>query len=825
MKKILSVLMILCMLMGVITFSVSAEATNFVSEDISGFETGRNEWKVLGGGNLKITDNPTGAGKVLCYSSIPDKSFATPQINIRSFIQDNVKEPTKIYGSLDIYSPSADIFDVLIRIRTNTADGFSKCKTDGKNYCTISKFSCFEEEWTRVTFSLEVTASDLASTEDWNLCFDNISNSTKDKIYLDNLYLGLEEECDIPENEDTGEVINDEESTSTDENASFINSTFDDGVGSWKILSAGEVSVADNPVGEGKALKYTVAQDAKSFHSPLIDIRPIILKNITGEHTVYGSIDIYSETEIKSLLLRIRTQTPEGYSVCESEGKNYCSIGSSSVPAGKWSTIVFSLEVTEEDLSSNEYWNFCFDNLNGGESSVTVYFDNFYLGLEEPEEKEDIRAEIPEKTPVSRQENTLVGTIRWDAFTKSTPDGTDPASQVARVLSPKKYHGQAPFFSEVNADGTISFPEYTVETWEKEAEYAVAGGLDYFAYLWYETGSAMSSPRKLHLLSEKKDTIKMCGILEALRPESTMNELFDAMKDSCYLTLDGRPVIFLYGLNENDNWNEKTIKKLRQDAANAGIEKSLYVVGMFFSKHLLVFNENIQKDVDAISWYSVGATETAQPYQSLAKDCEETMKIMGGFTLGNNKDIIPAFTAGRDTRARIETGVSWVDGDPNAKDDLLKPYKNKYSLLPTMDELESHMYNVISYAQTSPNAMTNIVCSYGWNEHEEGGWLCPTITVDENGDPVYNDDGTIKVNTERLDALKRAIDRVRQEASVSDPSNPNGTPEATPVGGTNTNNGGFNILYIIIPVAGAVVVGAIIAILVIKKKKSQKTEE
>ncbi len=827
MKRIISALMILCMLMSVITLSVSADETNFVPEDVSGLETGVKEWTTLAGGTAMITDNPVGEGKVLCYTNIPDKTYASPQIDIRKYVQDNVKEPTKVYGSLDIFCPDTDLLNLLIRIRTKTKDGFSMCKADGQAFCMIGKLTGFEGEWTRASFSFEVTESDLASTEPWNLCFDGLSRMTQNKIFIDNLYLGLEEFCDIPENDDTGA----ENKVPAGEGENFIepqNGTFEEGTHDWKAINnVGEISVVSNPSGEGKVLKYTVTENAQNYHSPQLDIRGAVRKNLTEENVIYGSIDIYSDIEIKTLIFRIRTQTPQGFSLCENDDKNFCTIKTAAVSAGKWTTVIFPIEITDTDMASNESWNFCFDGLANGRTEFTAYFDNFYLGLEEPEEKEDIRAEIPEKTPVTRQENTLIGTIRWDAFTASTPDGKDPASQVARVLSPKKYHSQAPFFSTVNEDGTIAFPEYTVETWEKEAEYAVAGGLDYFAYLWYETEDKMSDPRKLHLQSEKKDIIKFCAILEKIRSESTMNEIFDAMKDSCYLTLDGRPVIFLYGLS-SDNWTPSAIKKLRQAAANAGIEKSLYIVGMLYSKHLLVFNENLSKDIDAISWYGVGATETGQSYESLAKDCEETMKLIGGFTLGNNKDIIPSFTTGRDTRARIETGVSWVDGDPNAKDDLLKPYKNKYALAPTMQELEDHIFNVLTYTQTSPNAMTNIVCSYGWNEHEEGGWLCPTITVDENGDPVYNEDGTIKANTERLDALKRAIDRVRAgDSAPSASSDPSASPDITPAGGNNTNNGGgFNILYVIIPaVAVIIIAGVIVTVLVIKKKKADKTEE
>ncbi len=820
MKKLLSILLVLCMLSSFVTFTVLAEEENFIPESDSTFESGNHTWKTLGsGGLLKVVDNPTGEGKVLCYSGIPDQSFASPQIDVREYITKNISEETTLYGSMDIYTKSDDLANVLIRIRTKTADGFSMCAADGKNYCSLGKVNVYAGEWTRVTFTFDVAEQDFSSTENWDICFDGLSRSTKEAIYIDNFYIGTEEESPLEENEDNGEtntpVAEGEAVNFLSENAS----TFESGNTSWSVLGGGTVSVVDNPSGEGKVLCYSDIDLEKSYASPRLDIRGAIQKNVDEEVTIYGSMDIYCEKDLSNRLIRLRTTTPEGFSMCAADDKPYCAIGAMGAPAGEWTTVNFSFEIFEEDLESQEPWHLCFDNTAKDlEADDKIYIDNVYIGLVEREEAGIEKKPIPEKTPVSRFEKTLVGTIRWDAFTKSTPDGMDPASQVARVLSPAKYHCQAPFFSIVNEDGTISFPEYTVETWEKEAEYAVAGGLDYFAYLWYETTDAMSQPRKLHLQSEKKDTIKMCGILESPRSKKSMDELYTAMKDSCYLSLDGRPVLFIYGIGGKDSkWKKSDIDKLRQDAANAGVEGSLYIVGMCFTENLSTFADVVAKGVDAISWYGVSALKTGEPFSVLATRTETTMVKMGGYALGNNIDIIPAFSAGRDTRARIETGVTWVDGDPNAENDADKPYHNWYTLEPSMDEFQAHIEAVLTYASTQPNAKTNIVCSYGWNEHEEGGWLCPTIMVDENGNPIYNEDGTIKVNTERLDALKAAKEKVLNTAVSTDDTTATPTPSEAPQG--QGNNSGFNPLFIIIP--AVIVIGAVVVGVVVTKKKKE----
>lgn len=592
-------------------------------------------------------------------------------------------------------------------------------------------------------------------------------------------------------------------------------STFETGTTAWQAFAGGSVAAKPNPNGEGNVLEYTVDK-TKTWASPALDIKPLIQK--AGEAgTYYLYMELYAEENV-STSVTIRTNDTS-FSMSDAAKNNYPRLGQASVSAGEWLTYEAEINIEEDDLNLKEgYWFLCFDGLS--RFCDKFYVDNVYLSTEPLEiERPEDGVEVPAKTAITRSDKTLIGTIRWDAFTKSTPDGTDPASQVARVLSPAKYHNQAPFFASVESDGTVSFPEYTVELWEKEAEYAVNGGLDYFAYLWYETTDAMSQPRKLHLESSKKDTIKMCGILESVRSNKTMNELFEAMKDSCYLRLDGRPVLYLYGV---DDWTAENVEKVRKQAVLAGIRESLYVVGMTTDKTM--FTANLKKDIDAVSWYSTGADKKDMTYAELAKSCEDVLNTMGILVKSGKIDVIPSFTTGRDSRARIETGVSWVKGDPKATEDSQKPYGNRYSLQPTMDELKTHVTKFLDFMLANKEVTTsNLVCSYGWNEHEEGGWLCPTLECDENGNPVKDANGNNKANTERLDALREVVDAYRaKEASGETPA-----PDVTDVPGVaetpvkTDNKGRFNALWVIVP-AAVVVCGGAAAFVIVKKKKKSK---
>jgi hypothetical protein len=284
------------------------------------------------------------------------------------------------------------------------------------------------------------------------------------------------------------------------------------------------------------------------------------------------------------------------------------------------------------------------------------------------------------------------------------------------------------------------------------------------------------------------------------------------MKDSCYLTLDGRPVLFIY---QYPQWSDADILTLRQMAANAGIEKALYIVAMHIISDTL-FAKNMQRDFDAYSWYGIGAGETGESFESLATRCEDLTTKVGGWALLTNKDIIPSFTTGRDTRARIETGVTWVDGDPNATEDKDKPYQNKWAYQPTPDELEKHFTNIYKYVQENPDqTKANLILSYGWNEHEEGGWLCPTLLCDENGNPIKDENGKNKVNDERLRAINKVLVALRGDKNYDGEEVIETTeaPQITPLPEPQQNNTNF---YWIIPI---VVLGAVTGVIVVAKKK------
>lgn len=592
-----------------------------------------------------------------------------------------------------------------------------------------------------------------------------------------------------PTNESVVQITSDTEILTSSTNLlTGNNTTFETGVGDWTAFGGGTIQSAANPDGDGNVLKFS--SPSHTWDTPAIDIKNFIQSNATKEAYVKVVMSIYSPSDVTTTM-KIRVAETDDLSIAANAELTHPKIGGETVSAGKWTEVVGEFTVTESDLANDaSYWRLCLDGLSN--YTDTLYLDNVQIYIDEGE------VVLPTPNEITRGDYMKIGAIRWDAYTETTADGMDVASQVARILTPSQYHWQVPFFANIDEEGTVSFPEYTVETWEKEAEYATNAGIDYFAYLWYDTDDAMSQARKAHLQSDKKDTIEMCAILETIRTHSTMQELYAAMQEDYYLKVEGMPVVFLY---TQDDWTAEEVLKLRQDAVRAGVDQALYIVGMISGTYVL--EGTYDKGLDALSWYGTGSLSTGITYQELAQRCDDTISRVSTSVRNNGIHMVPNFTTGMDTRARIQTGASWISGDPNAENDTDKPYMNRYALSGTAEEIAAYAGTVLEWtAENEDVTETNLVLTYAWNEHDEGGWLCPTLKVDDDGNVIYDESGNPEINTERLAELEKVIDTYRATESgivESDDINLVGHQISATLTDTNGNIGGIRAVGSIEP--------------------------
>ena len=403
---------------------------------------------------------------------------------------------------------------------------------------------------------------------------------------------------------------------------------------------------------------------------------------------------------------------------------------------------------------------------------------------------------IPSQTRVEnveRSEKTGIGAINyhmwfetlenWWQYDNAYAFSKDRNSvQEARGLSPAKYHFHLPFWAEINtaitqsnyivgdiSKGVAEFPEYTKEIWTREMEYAIESGIDFMAYLWNSKRRPGEWSYKYHIETKGLDgKLKMAAILQSETQD--LDTMANAMCEDYWYTIDGMPVVYIFG--GSSAASDELISKIRTSLAQAQYEKfgkvgkPAYIIVMGVNNYSEAVS-NASRGLDATGWYAFSATsgsvknvKTAAgknikqyTYSSLTSNAISTMKSVSKVATNGYMGVSPLITLGWDTSPRVDNPVSWTS----------TPENSKVVARPTASEITQATLDVLNWNKTNKNVFKcNTVLFYAWNEFTEGGWICPTAQIDENGNIVKNPDGTTKVNRTHLDAVKAAIKSYRQ---------------------------------------------------------------
>ena len=530
-----------------------------------------------------------------------------------------------------------------------------------------------------------------------------------------------------------------------------------------------------------------------------------------------------------------------------------------------------------------------------------LLFDNFTL-IKQTGDWVEVTPEPKVSVPsqarvdqVQRSEKTGIGAINyfmwqetaeeWWKYTNDYLSAIDEnSSQEARCLAPDKYHYRLPFWATLKTDiteedkklinGTVTsipeFPEYTEAIWRQEMEYAVDAGIDFMAYLWTQKGRKQSAAYMYHISTKGMDgKIKMCAILQ--NETQDLNAMAAAACEDYWYTIDGMPVVFIYG--GKDAATEDFISIIRRKIAiaqyvkNGEVGKPAYIVSMNVSTYSTAVGMS-SRGLDATSWYGQSVSSVPTQQMTTEWDNNGTLKRVVSIEDLVNKNmsemqtikrvassgymsVISHATLGNNTEPRIDNPVTWIEA--SGKSNL--PYGGHMTPDFTSQEITQTVLDVLNFNKENAKYFAaNTVIMYCWNEFDEGGWFCPTLAVDEQGNALKNANGTNKVNRENLDAVKKAIELYREheaEAAIYDvdgnkikdidmatptpkPQKTQSpvatqTPEANVDPQDEVNNNGW-VLWTII--GGAVVLvaaAAVVVVIVLKKKKAaaavEKTEE
>lgn len=306
---------------------------------------------------------------------------------------------------------------------------------------------------------------------------------------------------------------------------------------------------------------------------------------------------------------------------------------------------------------------------------------------------------------------SLVGAIRWDAWHGDVDGPGSPGLAVERSLGPAHWHYRLPFFAKVVGENTVEARANTQKIMDEEITYASNAHLDYWAFLTYAPKSAMSIGMQLYLSSSLKSKMKFCLICHHIResPEE-VERLVGYIKDPQHVrVLDDRPLVYVFQCKAKRAFFDALSKALGE----AGI-KPPFLVDMGNNQSGITF--------DAVS-----------SYLGTQKNDWDKQKKQGRL-------VIPSITGEDNRDPRVENPVPW-EGGGKGKPVQVGPRKTPKEIATS---IAGKVASALEWNKSNPDAgKANAVIIYAWNEFDEGGWICPTISE----------------GTNRLDAIRSVLEK------------------------------------------------------------------
>ena len=307
--------------------------------------------------------------------------------------------------------------------------------------------------------------------------------------------------------------------------------------------------------------------------------------------------------------------------------------------------------------------------------------------------------------------------------------------QVEKTLGPERYHDRLPWFARVVDETTVSIDGGPQAVMDREILFAADAGLDYWAFLVYPESSSMSTALKQYLVSPERKRINFCLILHNTlnaRGEQWPRERARAvalLQESQYQTvLNGRPLVFAF---TGAGFPFERFSEFLAAARGAGLNPYYVFMGWNPASD---FRKVSDRGFNAVSAYARGGTQGT--FSELVDATERH------YWLGAAKakvPCVPLVTTGWDKRPRQDNPVSWEKGHAYHE-------QRGFPAKATPAEIASHLSRAMAFVRSNPDiCRANAIIIYAWNEHDEGGWLSPTLGADGKPDSA------------RLDAIRGVL--------------------------------------------------------------------
>lgn len=374
-----------------------------------------------------------------------------------------------------------------------------------------------------------------------------------------------------------------------------------------------------------------------------------------------------------------------------------------------------------------------------------------------------------------------LGVIRWDGYNGS-PVWTQ--QQEFGFLADRRWHARAPWFVRRTGDPDqpLRFnPGYErrviQQVTDQEIWYAAGAGVDYWAFCHFGRhkggGWQLRDNFECYLASSLKRRIRFAliclgehigaGLSQGESgPDAVLrdwhryeDEYLELFADPQYMRVcTGRPLFFLMGPDElsrrlgdpaGPEWRvdrlRDVIHRFRARCRHTGCGNP-YIVGMntggIWSAMFID-----RAGLDAVSAYrpAFGATAEGAPYNRLWPSIRDQL-LLGEIGLGGNPRrqlVVPLMSGADHTPRHIKQPAAF--GPEHYRD-------------PRPGEFREHLLAGLRWTAAHPrNCPAQTVLVYAWNEHSEGGFVCPTM-----GDPP-----DYRPDTHLLDELAEAVRRFRAE--------------------------------------------------------------
>ena len=344
----------------------------------------------------------------------------------------------------------------------------------------------------------------------------------------------------------------------------------------------------------------------------------------------------------------------------------------------------------------------------------------------------------------------LAGVIRWDCWAgKDGVRGGEQTRVLEQTLAPEKYRWRLPWFAEVKEDGSVAIDGARPGVMEQEIDYAADAGLDYFIFLNYGINSHKTDALDRFRLAKNASRMQyaICfmfykvDIPDEIWPQ-TVAKYISCLEDGNYVRVCGdRPLVYTMHIG-GEELNSR-VRELKSAAAARGLNPYFVYLNNTPDE---MWPKMKELGYDAYGMYATAKGLASGPctYGDFATNMEDRVQ---GVALRKGHPCVPCCQTGWQKDPRKDYVPYWEKG-------LAYHSQPGFPAVATPDEIADSIRRVRDFVRTHPEICpANTFTVYAWNEHDEGGWLCPTWTP--SGMP----------DTSRVDALRKANRAILDESA------------------------------------------------------------